>query len=329
MIISQRSSEKGFTLLELMIAMIVIGFTITVFMSYQIFMIDSHVKRKTHHDFEVIADAISIYAQKHMRVPCPAEPNENYGFERGSGSDGSFFGECDQSIKERNGVVPYKALGLKRETVVDFFGNYYSYHVSLSSIEKPTISSKRLVNNWCMSPPHWFSNGQYNSLEKAAFCCGTWNNEKSISETDIELHDYFGLIKTLTRKNLEAGGKDGQGGHNIEYRNFSMPPASFDDLKGSKIPFFDNKISTILPSFPIYVLVGHGKNGYGAYQVGVDSKNSHSGSSLIEVENSDADNVFIISNTQNKKQKFSDDIVFWQTAPQIISRLEGGTCSRP
>jgi len=336
----------GFTLIEMMIVIVIIGLII----SSSLFVFSSITKqfhdRKTEYNIQEIADFIAIYVEKHMRVPCPADPlviskknkgGEPFGAERGSGEKGLNFGSCN-TLDEAEGIVPFLTLGLSKDTINDGYGNLITYRISITSAQSPSQSRKLPISNWCMTRPHWYDDTNddgvsdtYINLEKAAFCCGTWMGDpvKGV-EGDIQIqrnNEEFSpyLLRSIRR-----------GGHYKEYRKYTKAPPTYEDLTNSSIPNINDGKYTVPPSFPAYILISHGQNGHGVFndQTGRRSKND---TKSIEKENVDGDNVYMVVDAdavqksfKNKKYMYDfDDILFWETPSQILNRLENQTCARP
>jgi hypothetical protein len=300
-------------------------------------------ERKTFSDMEVIGDAITVYTQKHMRVPCPADPAGGGavppGFERNPGGNTAVFGQCN-TIATAEGIIPYATLGLSQRAARDRFGNFITYRVSITSAQTPVVSSALPINNWCMTEPYWYkdttANGtadSYVSLAKAAFCCGTWGGGAAPAGTagDINLQGSFGTLPDVSR------GVDGFGGHLNEYRLPAVAAPTRAELLNPAIPGFADV--TIPPVFPAYILVSHGQNGLGAYHNGV-----HNIAGLVagspEEENADSSNVNYFApdrlapvspggGNPSLYRPNIDDIVFWQTPAQVLGRIGGVSCSHP
>lgn len=322
------NAQSGFTLIEMAIGMIIISLVIAFSVVAFSAAIQRGFDKKTFEDMERVADSIAVYAQKHMRIPCPADPanvatvTAPKGAERNSGPIGNAFGTCVGA--QARGIVPYVTLGLSERSAKDRYGNFFTYHVSATSAETPMVAQTRQINNWCMTEPHWFkdTNGdgtpdRYINLAKAAFCCGTWQNIGG----DIIIQDAYGAMPSLSRNSGTAGA----GGVVGEYMASNEPSVTLAELQ-----------NTIPPVFPAYVLISHGQNASVAFTP-TGAAASLVGLSVPEAENADNDNIYFTSDrlatvTPTGTPLFRpniDDIVLWETPAQILGRIGAVSCARP
>ncbi len=326
--VKNMQSQKGIALIDMAIAVIVTGLIISMaILGFSKVMQFSYEKR-TLADIERVADAISIYAQKHMRVPCPADPANAdippFGAERGSGSAGRNFGSC-ASAANAVGIIPFATLGLPRRYAQDRYGNYLTYRVSPVSADQPALAVGKPINQWCMTNPYWNNgSGDYVALEKAAFCCGTL--EVGQTPATVEDVDIFGSrnVSILNRAVARSGGDPS------EYKDSTQVPATLLEL-ANDVP----------PMFPAYVIVSHGQNGLGAYSKDGGIRNlsgMNTTERRAERENADDDRIFYASDRNmsasvttgiNLSRRLIDDIVFWQTPGQVLNRVGGISCARP
>ncbi len=329
--IKKIQTQKGFTLIEMAIAMIIVSLLVAFASVAFSGMLRRGYEKNTFKDMEIIADAIAIYSQKHMRIPCPAAPDGD-GTERNS-AGGTIFGQC-RTVADSEGTVPYATLGLPQHLTRDRFGNFITYRVSLTSAQRPTESTTagRLFNNWCMTRPYWHADtgndgttDTYTNLAKAAFCRGTWNPEGVAAGLagpagDISIQGSFGALPNTNRQTAGSGGVIG------EYRPSTSNPPPYASL-----------LNTVPPSFVAYTLVSHGQNGAGAY-TGIGT-NKSAGAVGAEAENANSDMIYNVSDRLASSAPGAggidlfrpdiDDIIYWQTPTQIMGRLGGMSCSHP
>jgi len=143
-----RVSEKGFTLLEIAVVMIMLGLVIAPAASmYHQHRIDKDIE-KVEDDIAQITNALGSYRATYGRYPCPAATNIGpgnavYGFEFANNCTASApaAGSCSNGVCTRHnsvstrdviiGSIPYKALNLQESNSFDSGINRYVYAVTL------------------------------------------------------------------------------------------------------------------------------------------------------------------------------------------------------
>lgn len=345
--------NSGFTLIEIAISMFILSFILGMGL-----LVTTHFLNKISEEYaiekiEKIADSISIYVQRNTRVPCPADPDsstavEPFGTEYGSGATGTDLGNCIASNKV--GIIPFSTLGLSEEDVTDPWGNYFTYRVSPTSTltAADVATGDYFISNWCMFAPVWaydtdeLNTGSYvedyYNYHKGAFCCGT-NDSAASGNTepsmDIELRGSRDEI--LFSLNRTENGYGGNISEYVDTTTLPLPPIMPTDT----VPTNTFLQDTYAPRFPAYVIVSHGLNDHGAYgRLGTVS--GKPALSAAEEENADGDNDFYVSDRLspingddivgggiNLFKQEMDDIVFWQTPAQAMTRVGRSTCTRP
>ena len=346
----KQEAQKGFTLVEVAIALIIIsllvGFASVAFSG----LLRRGHEKNTFKDMEIIADAITVYAQKHMRVPCPADPGnagpEPFGAERGSGANGDIFGQCN-TVALAEGILPFATLGLPQRLARDRFGNFITYRASVTSALRPADAITFDINNWCMTRPYWYTDDNiYANPAKAAFCCGTWVGDQppgtSIGTSgDVIIEGSFAPLPNLSRNNRDFFGGDEDEEYISTDTTVDAVP-SYDKLLGTGIAgYVAGTSSTSPPRFPAYILISHGENGLGAFTGnGAGRIAIPAGADFdAERENADGDVTFYTSDRlasqspggagQDLFRPNIDDIIFWQTPTQIMGRIGGVSCIHP
>lgn len=152
----QRNNEDGFTLIELSFAIIIIGLLTTAFL--QLYSIQQAKRLKELQDYKIftISDGLARYISENQHLPCPARRNlsvnaPNFGDET-SAVNGAGATVCDETVgpvvapgtcangycvaanplngkRIRIGSIPYKAIGVGKEDVIDIYGNQFTYAV--------------------------------------------------------------------------------------------------------------------------------------------------------------------------------------------------------
>jgi prepilin-type N-terminal cleavage/methylation domain-containing protein len=174
---TQKSPQSGFTLIETAIVLVIVGLIasggIIGWATYN----HLHKVNMTEDRMNALLDVLSIYAQRHNRLPCPAEPF-------GTGKEGlrpevsesgppqhQQFRNClvsdtgttaDDIYMNMQGVLPWHTLGLPEERVRDAWGRYFTYKPapnltidvtsnSARDLEPTQDANTTLVANACRS----------------------------------------------------------------------------------------------------------------------------------------------------------------------------------
>ncbi len=181
----ERSRSAGFTLIEMAIVLLLFGVVMSggilgyAHMSYKM-KVD-----ETQEKFDMVFNALSTYAQRYKRLPCPSDPNGG-GVERGGGDcfDNSSLNALYASAQ---GVVPWRELGLPESAVRDGWGRFLTYKPApqltvnflSNEMQNPDTATTSLdIHDACRSPT-WFTKmdtagGLINThvdRTKALFCC--------------------------------------------------------------------------------------------------------------------------------------------------------------
>ncbi len=328
-------SQCGFTLVEMAIALLIFNLVLGAALVTYTRYLAAGKEERTFAQIEFVADAISLFAQQNMRIPCPANPAAAAaatGYEDQSAAVPGTPVECNRL----EGILPYATLGLPEDLARDGFNNYYTYRVSPApSVDFRGVDLRAApiaIGNWCMTKPLWDvdppGTADHVNPVKAAFCCGSFidiaGGLNTSPDTDILIYGPSGdpldaEDALFPSRQAARTGSDGV----AEYTGVGteVNPAS---LTG-----------TFQSTFVAYVLVSHGQNEDGAFgNSGVRSATS----SAPETENSDGDRVFFVSDrissdtaglTTSLFRPDIDDIVFWQSPSQILTRLGEESCTRP
>lgn len=119
--------EKGFSLVEMAMVLLVVGLLAALFLPATNTMMDNNRRKETRSRLETLEGAITRFVMTHQRLPCPADgslaPGDaNQGLELAAG------GACTPAALT-NGVVPWRTLAVSQETVMDAWGSLISYRV--------------------------------------------------------------------------------------------------------------------------------------------------------------------------------------------------------
>lgn len=124
---------RGFSLVELAVALVIISVLLTIGMSALTVQFENATHSATQRRVDVIKDALTIYLGKYRRLPCP-DLLGAAGNVEGQGDDnratpGNVTTTCAAAV----GVVPYIDLGLSRDAVLDGWENFITYAVTTNA----------------------------------------------------------------------------------------------------------------------------------------------------------------------------------------------------
>lgn len=138
------TKNKGFALLEVLIAIIVITTLITTMMIPGMTLNNYEKRKVTHQRMQTVQRALNQHLQTFGRLPCPVSPTNatttNY-------TEVIANNICDNSVPKFNsgavyyGAVPVVTLGLGQDYVQDGWGNKIMYVVPSQLIYKPSTTS--------------------------------------------------------------------------------------------------------------------------------------------------------------------------------------------
>lgn len=170
--VTMAKGRSGFTLVELAIVLAISGILIGGITASIKPVMQRIQIAETRSNMAKIAKHLSVYAVRHNRLPCPADPNptaEPFGAERGSDVSGADFGVCSGTVNAE-GIVPYRVLGLRPQDIRDGWGNYLTYHVTPIFAVDPAapVTDFDKVHERCRSQD-WFPDGDDIYGDKSAY----------------------------------------------------------------------------------------------------------------------------------------------------------------
>lgn len=185
----KQTSEHGFTFIEMAIVVGVVG----IVSAGALIGIPQYIHNKqtqiTRSRMDLALNALSVYSQRHLRLPCPADTldvtNPSDATVVGRGTERN-QGYCYQNADTRTlygsteGVLPWKTLGLSERDVVDGWGRYITYKpaphltVQTAAPEMQTGANGIDIHNACRTKL-WFdgAGSQHIDRQKALFCCNS------------------------------------------------------------------------------------------------------------------------------------------------------------
>lgn len=326
--IPKSAKEQGMTLVEVAIAVCVLGIMMAGALDVQARVGRQQQIDATYDNMDAVIQALSIYVETAGRLPCPADPaagDVTTGWERGVKTEdlqvaaGHFpAGHCDP--KTRNGIVPYMTLGLPRQTALDGWGRYFTYAVSpvfaRSNDQAAAAADTGKVHGRCRHPGWVSPYDRYNrNAIKARFCCADQQSPAFDNDTD--------LIITHTA-----------GGAALSPVRTPGDKSNYDDLTKTttftsgetNVPFMD----TTPIEAPALVLISHGPDGKGAW-LGNGTANRYDPPESGPELNNASDGQVFVDGPWNlvPGPAYFDDIVRWMTQDGIIAAHGALSCNYP
>jgi len=295
----QRPSS-GFTLIELSIVIMIFGLIMGGMFSFLSVKTDREHYQTTVDREKKIAVALSDYQHINGTLPCPAQPNVT--------PLGQSPSACT-TMASRNGIVPFRNLGLTQLDVTDGYGNPFTY-ASTKYATNLAVNNAFGVQQDCRKPLYWVRPGPTNNnTAKAYFCC----QQALDNDTDV--------IRAL----------DTSSGNTVA---LTQGTTALSNMSGANTvaTMMPNNVTTVPLAYFAYVLVSHGPNGYGAKVFGSTAKKDYTNASTDELENIDSNNVFVdkpITTASLGVNYQFDDIVMWRTQEGVVSETNTDDCSRP
>ncbi len=126
--------QHGFSLLELSIALAVIGIVVAGGLSMSTSMVDRTAYVQTGNQMDEVDKALAAFVSVNNRLPCPADPalaigDANFGREQAAcAGTATAVGTGAKNV--RIGALPVRTLGLRDRMAADEYGNRYTYAVT-------------------------------------------------------------------------------------------------------------------------------------------------------------------------------------------------------
>ncbi|GEM_PF-3094149 len=343
----QRQNQSGFSLVEVTIAIAIIGVLMAGTLMILNSMREARLTLDTKRKMEVISDALSVYAQTHNRLPCPAHPVHQdvsdgtttqamiTGDERKitgvNAADINRAGNCFDNNVTSHGFVPYRALGLDEYYARDGWGNHFTFVISPVFARYNFLNAADTTAN--RSAIHYASNSPETSLIPKIRFCHTMPNVPQATgagaphDTSTDARDFLYRDDTITAVERFPFSRN-SAPHTVLAANLPDRLFAFDHAAG------DNEHTRGIA----FALISHGQNGQGAYRVNETvNKSAFSSARLAEqrnaqlgVNDTNPNQVFALETAyQGALDTQFDDIVVTMTQDQVYARKGAQSCVIP
>lgn len=331
--IRKTKKTEGFTLIEVAIAMVILGALVAGVLRLYERAEEQRRVRVTEQHMERIVNALSIYAETASRIPCPADPavtdvlfGWEYGVTAATLAGGRPLGGCANTpvdLAFSEGIVPFQTLGIHHSVAKDGWGRYFTYAVSpvFAQNNDRTGGSETAVQvhercrnrTWVQEGDDGAGNPVDDNVNatKARFCCaGDTASFATNTDLRIQLH-------------TDSGGPAQDISPIRNTGNYGAVDVAHENGDGVVIPVRSD-VSTQPITAPAFVLISHGENGLGAY-LGNDSLNRFGTAGTPEDENTNGDRLYFTGRRDND----FDDFVIWMTQDGIMAANGTSSCQYP
>lgn len=295
----QSNNESGFTLIEMGVVIVIMGLIVGSFFSFYSTNDRQQRYELTQQRLDRISRALSDFASLNGFLPCaaPADPGIN--------PLGQARAACN-TPGQRDGIVPFRELGLSQDDVTDGFGNPISYTVTEAARLAQTAPLPDVHPN-CRTAI-WFPNASPTNVNpvQARFCCQQVQDSDALAVfTD----------PAMTAAQRASATQDAPG----------PSPSGFGSVDNQTTATADTL------SYFAYVLVSHGPNAEGAYLFNQSSRRAFTAAAgNAERENADIDTDFIdIPRQFAPGTTYFDDMILWRTQQGVLRDLGDNSCARP
>lgn len=311
-------------MVQMAIVALIIGVTVAASLPYLLPKQDLEKDRETMERQQIIARAISTFAQRYNRIPCPADPGATDIEARGRERNKCYAGANNTS---RVGTVPYRALGLNPQMAYDAYGNLFTYAVQRNAAMDDNVDPMgQMIYGYCRVgkwQPVSLLDPNANP-RKALFCCGIVD----VNETLPVMNNFAGTSYHIPQPQTPNSPQQPMGGNPT----------------GGTVGFSDPGERTRM-DYVAYVLVSHGRNGQGAYEYGSSTHTPFTGTygqgAGQAEDNNDTNNyasplggpedrfVDIPLNLAYNNPRYFDDIVLWRTQNGVMEETNDNSCEAP
>jgi len=119
--------QHGFSLVELAMVLLVVGFLAALFLPATNTMLDNNRRKETRAKLEALEAAMTRFVMTNQRLPCPADGSLGP-TDADYGRESVVTGVCTAN-ELLNGVAPWRTLAIPQESATDAWNNLISYRV--------------------------------------------------------------------------------------------------------------------------------------------------------------------------------------------------------
>lgn len=119
---SGRLSSRGFTLAEMAVVVLLMGIAMSMGLKMLTANLDNTAYSETKSKQERIKNALIGFLRTNGRLPCPDNA--------AAVATGAEVSPCNANATSGYGIIPWRTLGIPRDTGLDGWGNYFTYRVA-------------------------------------------------------------------------------------------------------------------------------------------------------------------------------------------------------
>lgn len=190
-------NNKGFTLLELSIVLLIMGFLTTSSITMTKGFINYQRHKDTKERLQTINFAINSYILKNKKLPCPSSITKNYKNENST---------ADCSITKKNGfligTIPSDTLNIKKDMLSDSWGSKFVYIVSADLTDGDFFHSNQETNDLISDKFAYTVVSMGPDKANAYTYSSTTVKNKNTSADDYD-NSYDGFNKNLVFKDVD------------------------------------------------------------------------------------------------------------------------------
>lgn len=358
--------SAGFTMVEMAMVLTIVGIVISgAAIAYPRYVYQLQVAQ-TNRQLDTIMNVLSVYAQRHNRLPCPAlatgNGSENLTVTTATGANTSCYDPTNATAFYQNtqGVLPWRELGLPESMARDAWGRLITYkpaaQLTLDNSDwrqqDITNADSTAIHNACRGPK-WFTmdaagNPEHVNRGQALFCCNAlakpayksgggplnWRNQ-SVRAAGQNANQ--SVIQTPAW--MDPSGHDADGALSSQAGTFNgrFNEPRQSGFAGQTQPLIDSPL--IRASTNAVTLISHGNNGFMANILGSTELQQEGNAKVSPVERANATDyantagtVYNVKlsgssyDTAGLRPGASDDIVSYMRSDQLYAKAGRASC---